>query len=282
MQAAWHLIAALIFSSPAWAGELGPVAVVGMRPGYLADVKQERELRDVEMVLVPPPARSDADMMLGRPLFDAKLTKEFQNQYETRFGRTEAERNLGASNRFTFFEYPGGKMENIDAHTKRQRQFGEFMMRRLSEHHIDLYAKSNPDVRPIYELKEKIANVDVKVRKGYKVRLHYSYSGNILDAKLENPYEVESKVAFQMGNNMGPSQVERTIFSLTYPISKITSVSAFHELDWTSSTSLMGARKLTRSLSTTLTATQNGPVDRDQGRASPRQDLVLLGLSWTE
>ncbi|MGE0761977.1 MAG: hypothetical protein AB7N80_01735 [Bdellovibrionales bacterium] len=257
------------------------VAVLGGRPGYLTTVSREREQRDVEMVIIPPPPKTNA-LLLGRPLVDPKLTREFQNQYETRFGRSEVERNYNSSNRFTFYEYPGGRLENLETHEQRQRQFGEFMFRRLTEHHVDQYAKSNPDIRPIYELKDRIANIDVKVRQGYKLRFKYSYSGNFLDVRLENPYDIATKVSFQMGSGFGPSNVERTIYSLSYPVSKITTISAFQEVDARTSTSLMGARRLNKTLSATLTASHAAPVDRDLWETSPRQNLMLLGFSWTE
>ncbi len=250
----------------------------GARPGYLSSVSRERELRDVEIVIVSPPPKENS----ARPFVSQKLTKEFQAQYETRFGRSEVERNYNASNRFTFYEYPGGLVESQQAHAARQRKFGEFMFRRLTEHHVDQYAKSNPDFRPVYELKDKIANVNVQVRKGYKLRFKYSYSGNFLDVRLENPYEVDTKVSFQMGNGFGASAVERTIFSLAYGYSKLVTLSAFYEIDQEDSTTFLASRKLSQTLSATLTAAHDVPVDRDEWRTSPRQDLILVGLAWTE
>ncbi len=269
-----------LFSATSAKAELSPA--VGMRPGYLTDVSEERHWREVEMVLISVPPKEQRSL-LGRPLMDAKMTKEFETQYDLKFGRTDAERNLSNSNRFAFFEYPGGKTETIDAHTDRQRRFGEYMVRRLTEHHVDQYAKSNPDIRPIYEIKDKISNVNVEMREGYKLRLHYSYSGNYLDAKLENPYNLGSKITLQMKDGgIGPSRVERAIFAVEYPYSKIVTVSAFHEIDNAASTSVVCARKLTRSLTSTVTLSQNAPVDRDQPLTSPRNDLILVGLSWTE
>lgn len=255
----------------------------GSRPGYLLSVENERNLKEEEFVLVPPPPPvPNANLIMGRPLFDARLSKEFQTKYEEKFGRTDAERIYNTNNQFALFEYPGGKQETIDAHEKNQMKFANYMMRRLTEHHVDQYAKSNPDIRPIYELKDRISNVNVQVRKGYKMRIKYSYSGNYLDVKMENPYDLDTKLSMQMSDGFGPGHVERTIFSVGYPISKKTSVAAHQEWDQSSGTTLIGTRKLTPTLSTSLSTSVHTPVDRDDPDLKQRHDLVLLGLTWTE
>lgn len=253
------------------------VAAYGARPGYLSSVTKEREQREVEIIILPPPP-SDSSTLLARPLVDQRLTREFQTQYELKFGRTDVERNYNLLNRVTVFEYPGGRAESVEAHARRQRQFGEFMIRRLTEHHVDQYAKNNPDVRPLYEMKDRLANVDLKVKQGYKIKFKYSYSGNTLDARLETPYSLGTKVTFVMGGG----RVERTIYSITYPYSKFVTLSAFHEIDNHASTSFVCSHVLTKTLSATLTASQAVPVERDRWETSPRQDLILIGLSWTE
>ena len=275
-----RLLFLLSFLTISAQAEVAPIA--GARPGYLASVAKEREQRDVEMVLISAPPATEEGTLFGRPLVDPKLTREFQTQYEIKFGRTEAERNYNNSNRFAFFEYPGGKQEDLMAHEEQQQQFANYMIRRLTEHHADQYAKSNPDIRPVYELKDRISNINVQVRQGYKLRFKYSYSGNYLDVRLENPYDIATKVSFQMSSGFGPSNVERTIYSASYPVSKITTISAFQEVDVRTSTSFVGSRKLNKTLAATVTAAYAVPVDRDVWQTTPRQDLFLLGLSWTE
>lgn len=253
-------------------------SVPGQHPGYLSEVSRERTQKIDEMVLVPPREPE----VIAKPLVDDRLTKEFQSQYRLKFGQTETEVNYNSANRYTFYDYPGGRQETILSHNDRQRDFGEFMMRRLAEHHVDQYAKSNPDIRPVYELKDRISNLDVQVRQGYKVRFKYSYSGNFLEVKLENPYEIGSKVTLQMQDSVGPSRVEKTIFNLAYPVSKVTTVQLFHELDDGVGSKVVGSRKLTESLSTNITATHNTVVDPDAVQPSQRHDLVLWGFAWTE
>lgn len=271
-------IFAIILCSPVFAEP-----VIGSRPGYLSSVENERKLKEEEIVLIPTPPPPSGGVLFGRPIFDARLTREFQAQYAVKFGVIEAERNLGSSNQFALFDYPGGKQETIEAHEKNQRKFGEFMFRRLLEHHVDQYAKSNPDIRPIYELKDRIANVNVQVRKDYKLKINYSYSGNYLDFNLENPYDVATKLHFEMGSGFGPSSVDRTILSLGHSLSKVTSVAAYQEFDRVSTAStLVGVRRLTKVLSSSISASINTLVDRDEPVTSQRHDIYLVGLTWTE
>lgn len=256
---------------------------VGGRAGYISSVTDERKVAQEEFVVLPPPPPVQSNLLiLDRPLVDAKLSREFQAKYDEKFGRTDAERLYNSSNQFALYEYPGGKLETIDAHEHNQLTFANFMFRRLAEHHIDQYAKSNPDIRPIYELKDRIANVSVQMKKGYKMRIKYSYSGNSLDLRLENPYDVDTKVTMEMADGFGPSHVDRTIFSVGMPITKKTSVAAHQEWDRSAGTTLIGSRKLTNTLSTSLSTSLHTPVDRDDPLLKQRHDLVLLGLTWTE
>lgn len=254
----------------------------GHRPGYLESVEDERYQRDYELGFFARPEPISSTGIFSGPFVDAKLSREFTEKYEQKFGRSEAERTYNAINRFTFYGYPSGSAETIEKHSQRQKEFGEYMVRRLVEEHVDRFAKSNPEVRPIYELKDRIANVDLQVRKGYKVKLHYSYSGNHLDVKLDNPTQMKAVVKLQMDQSaIGPSKIEDTILQLSYPFTNAIKVSAFYEIE-DQATTLVGEKKLTSSLSTTLTAAQNVLVDHDGDDRARRHDLVLLGLSWTE
>lgn len=273
----WVLALFGMLSAQLWA-EL-PMEVGG-RSGYLSNVREERYVKEIEIVIIsapPPPANSQSI-----PLVDAKLSREFETRYEREFGRTDAERNVSMSNRFTFYDYPSGAQEDIISHEERKRQFAEYMLKRLAEHHVDQYFKSHRELRPIYELKDKIANVDVEVKKGYKLKLNYSYSGNYLDVKLDNPYKVATKITYQMKSGVGPSSIEKTIYSAVYPIDPLSSIGAFYEVDQDQGISLIGSRKLTSSLATTLTLTQNSLVNSDVQTQSQRHNLVLLGFTWTE
>lgn len=243
--------------------------------GYLDSVTEERNERVVEMLIVPKPT---AVPSLRDRIFDDRLTKEFQSQYELKFGQTEAQRNINSPGRFDEYEYSTGKFVSIEEDHENRKKFGEFMFRRLSEHHVDLYARSNPDVRPVYELKERLANVNVQVKKGYKIRMRYSYSGNYATFRVENPYEVETNVTLQMNpSGFGPSEVEETIYNLGYPITKEVKISSQYAVS-DGIVSLITTKKLSETTTTSLT----GSTYTHDGGTSIRQDLLLLGITWNQ
>ena len=53
-----------------------------------------------------------------------------------------------------------------------QSDYGQYVLRRLSEYHVDNFAKSDPSVRPLWEAKEKLSKVNVQVQK-VKVDMEY-------------------------------------------------------------------------------------------------------------
>jgi hypothetical protein len=240
------------------------------------------ERRHVEVKMAGLPIKSDADTFLGRPLFDSRLTREFRKEYEKRFGYPEVEQDLEFGNKYTFYEIPGGKFELIEDYTSRQKKFTGYMYRRLTEHHFDFYARTKPKVRTAYEFKERISNVDVKVRNDYRLRMRYDYGANRLDARLENPYSIETKLTMEMGDGFGPSAVERTLLSVSYHLTPMSMISACHEIDHKASTSLVGLLQLTRILYSTLTIAKNAAVDREEPQTSPRHDLLQISLAWAE
>ncbi len=258
--------------SPAGFAELW----VSSHPGYLSDVKDERYQRLVEIILVPKP------QPLGPPLrdliFDQKITKDFQDQYALRFGQTEIQRNFIAPGRNDEFEYSTGAVVSIEEDIKNKRQFGEYMIRRLGEHHVDIYARSSPSIRPAYELKERISNVNLEVRQGYKFKVNYSFSGNFVGIKMENPYKIDTKLTLQMSSgSLGPGDIKETYLNLGYSFeNKIRLESQYAQEDGI--LDVIGSK----GLSETLTASITGSVYTNNTGTSIRQNLLLVGLAWTQ
>src|SRR5688500_8510932 len=58
-------------------------APFGEHHGYLFDVQEERNKRDLEMVMLDKP--KPAGKPLNEVIFNEKLSKEFQTQYQYRF-----------------------------------------------------------------------------------------------------------------------------------------------------------------------------------------------------
>lgn len=245
-------------------------------PGYLDSVAEERHQHIEEMVLVSPPDTSEVP--LREVIFDERLSEEFQTRYEDEFGPTEAERNFFAPNRFDEYEYDTGLSVSFDEDRIRKQRFAEYMMRRLAEHHVDGYFKSNPDFRPVYELKDKISKLNVEVKKGFKVRLNYSYSGNYLDIKVENPLEVDTRVRMQMEEGAGPSEVKDTIVTLGYSVSPRLWLGSYL-YSQEGRVSLITSRALAPGVSVSLTGTTNY---RYSSKTAEGQNLVIVGLGWTQ
>lgn len=245
-------------------------------PGYIFNVDEERYTRNVEINLVPLPP--EPEPTAEWEIFDEELTREFKLRYEERFGRSDAERNLVSPGRLDQYEYQTGVSVSVEEDQRRKRVFGEFMMKRLTEHHLDQYAKSKPAFKKVYEIKEKISNATVEVKKGYKVRLRYSFSGNYLLFRVENPYDIRTAVTMEMDpSQFGPSEVQETIVSLGYPVAPTVDLRSDFRVN-SGDYSLVATKRLNATLSTSLTAASySAQVDRPES-----EDLILLGLTWNQ
>ncbi len=245
-------------------------------PGYTDSVTDERYEKIEEMVLVPRPFSDEIN--LKQVIFDDRLTQEFQSRWADQFGRTDAERNLFAPSRFDELQYDTGLRVTLEEDRKNRQRFAEYMMRRLVENHVDIYFKSTPSGRKIYELKERISKLNVEVKKGYKVRINYSYSGNYVDLRLENPYDIDSRLRLQMSDGVGPSGLTEAILSLSYPVNQKVNVSSYFYSEL-GKISLVTSRALGPGLSASITGTTNYRYEKDTEEG---QELVLLGLSWNQ
>lgn len=237
----------------------------GAHPGYVTDVQKEKHTIDVEVVLIEEPSEVERQ----REIFDAKLTKEFRQQFKYKFGATEMEQSLNSPGRFDDYYYYTGRTVSLKEYQAEQRSFGEYMGRRLVEHHVDRWAKANPKLQPVYELKDKMTNLKVEVQKGYKVDLRYSLSGNHLDFILDNPYDWDSRLRIEGGG-------QETIISIGGPVSKRWSVSGLTRFN-DGIVQIIGTRRVTPALSLSIT----GSTDSKEEGQLEKQDLFLVGVSYT-
>jgi hypothetical protein len=273
---AWNWIFALILSAPGFSA-WGDGIVRESHPGYLDSVSEERYQQIEEMVLIPRPDTNEVN--LREVIFNDKLSEEFQSRYEDTFGRTEAERNIsGPINRFEELDYGRGRTASVQEDYENRQHFAEYMMRRLVEQHVDDYFKSNPAVRPIYELKEKVSKLNVEVKKGYKVRLNYSFSGNYMDVKVENPYDIDTRLRMQMGDGFGPGGMSEAILSTGYRFRNSVKVASYFYSE-RGKVSLVTSRPLTPGVGISLTGTSNYKYSANTEEG---ENLILLGLSWSQ
>ncbi len=245
-------------------------------PGYLSSVEDERYQIISEMVAIPLPPPSSKPLL--EIIFDDRLTREFRTKYEDKFGRSQAHRDVIAPNKFDEYQLGNGQSVSLLEDRRQKQRFGEYMFRRLSEHHIDLFMKSKPEMRTVYELKDRISKVNVQVAKSYKLKIDYSFSGNFIDFRLDNPLDLDSRIRMQMNDGgFGPSKPTEIIYSLGWQALSNLSLSTFyHQLD--GKMTVVAARSLAPSLVATLTGARywgDKPQDKD------RQDLLLLGFTVT-
>ncbi len=237
--------------------------MIGAKAGYLESVTAERTERTTEMVFLqkpPPPPGS-------KPFVSDKLNREFELQYELKFGRTNEERNFLPSR---YEQYSsGGIFVTYQEDQNRKRNFGNYVIRRVSEYHADNYFKGNENLRTVYEAKDKLSNVDVKVKGGYKAKFNYSISGNYLDLNVENPYKIETRVRMAFG--------DQQIYSLGYQFTP-TIKSSFEYQDWDGIVRLVTSKRLNNHFTTSITTSKDNHV---RG-AAQQQDLYLFGVTWNE
>lgn len=182
--------------------------------GYVSDVRTERKEVSVELVWIQNP---DDDANLNARIFNQTLSREFRERYEQRFGQTEIERVFLAPNRTSYYNDVYGVKGTPQEISDERRKFGEFMVRRLAEWHVENYAKNDPSARVVWEAKERISNLKVEVA-SFRLDAQYSIAGNVLDIKMVNPF-VQSKLSLLMNpDQFGPGPIDEALLSVYKPI----------------------------------------------------------------
>ena len=135
------------------------------------------------------------------------LSQEFKEKYRERFGELDT-----SSMNYLYPEY-GGSSENpqvLEAEDRKRREFAEYMTKRLVEYHVDNYMKTQPQMRPVMEVKQKIQNVKVEVTKDVRANIQYNFAGNSADVILDNPW-CDSKLSLEMDPHaFGPTSPRET------------------------------------------------------------------------
>ena len=265
------LIALFICCNLAHADEEEVRPVFGAHPGYLFNVVDEKNKRDVEMVMLDKP--KDDKKPLSKVIFDEKLTKEFQTQYQYKFGQTGAEQVINNPGRDDQYLYYNSQNVTAQEYAKYQRQFGEYMARRLTEYHFDNWFKNDPTLKPVYEMKDKISNLDVQVKKGYKIKWKYNFAGPSMEAKVENPYDVETKVQVMMTDII--SKPADVIYTFGYQLNPRVHLEALYK-QYEQLVQMIANRKMSKHIGMSLTAS----TGQLPGNPAIYQNLFLVGLSY--
>lgn len=268
------LLSAILFCTGSLAfadDEDGPRRVFGSHPGYLFNVDEEKTKRDIEMVMLDKPKPLPEKKAVV--LVDEKLTKEFQQQYQYRFGTTAAEQVINNPSRDGDYTYYNNHSLTYQQYLGYQRDFGNYMIRRLVEYHVDNWFKNDPDLKPIYQAKDKLSNMNVEVKGGYKFKFKYSLSGPSLDATLENPYKVETRLQVLMKGLLTPRD---EILSLGYNLNPRWKVETLYRT-LEKLTQVVISRRLSKHTSVSVTGSSGLIQD-----TVIHQDLILFGIGWAE
>lgn len=242
--------------------------------GYLESVQGERETQYTDIVMIQPP--QDEGPTLRDRIFNDKLSKEFRDRYEEKFGRTEVERVYNSPNRYTYYDDIFGFRGSVQDMNNEHRKFAEFMVRRLTEYHVDSYLKSDPTARPLWEAKERLSQIKVEVQR-VQFELKYSIAGNTLDMNVINPWLSLATVTLQMSvDGFGPGPVEETIISVGRGLTTTVSVSCHYRvIDGVAS--FVGRKSHTPDLASSLTVST---FTKDAGRTE-RESLYLAGMNYS-
>jgi hypothetical protein len=262
----------LALSGPSYAQNIPRDEV---RSGYTDEVHEERSLRVVE-VIVSPEAPAKQQKLSDR-IFDNKVTDEIQRRYRDSFGYTDVEQNINAPNRYSESFYSTGDRVTPEQDVEKKRKFGVFMMRKLTEHHVDNYIKESPTARPIYRAKEAISNMNVSVSESYQFKFGYSVSGNQATVQVKNPYNVINSLSFQMDEQgVGPSSPKETTFNLGYPLTTSITMNTYYKFTQ-GSWYLVGSRQMTPRLSTYVSTSTYPDHKKDDSHPT----VALVGFTYT-
>lgn len=177
--------------------------------GYITDVQAERQESYSEVFLFqesPPIEKPISDA-----IWNPELSAEFRKKYYDRFGTVDTGAIRYAPGTNSVFQENRGFLTGNAADQQsieERRRYAEYMTRRLTEWHVDHYIKEEPSMKPVYQAKETLSHMEVKVNREVKLNMAYSFAGNVLDAIIENPW-VESRVSVEMDPHaFGPARTE--------------------------------------------------------------------------
>lgn len=275
------LLFLLIFLVGSWAKAV-PLKNSRLAPhdGYILDLSEEQDREYVEIILpLGPPPHLPYKTWFQRIFDDDELHREFTDRYQRQFGRTEAEQAQSVSNPFVYIDIvdPNGAVFRgtaIDAQNQRQL-FAEYMVRRMFEHNVDKFVKSDPNIRTVYEIKERISKAQVSVATGYSLAVNYSFSGNTLQIRPINPYFI-FEILYQMNpQQFGPGDVLETYWRIGKDIGNKYQINSYYR-QTDGIVSLVLRDQFNPRFAGTLTLST---YTRSEG-ASIRENLILGGLYW--
>ena len=230
--------------------------------GYIKDVQAEKQERyyEIYLFLVTAPQQS----RLQDTIFNPELSKEFRLKYQDKFGQIDTDSIGYQKANFAAFEQDKYGNTGVEKTSTERSKFADYMVKRLAEWHVDHFFKSDPNMRPVYELKERLSKVEVAVTPKSKLNVEYSLSGNSLEAIYTNPY-VDSKIVMEDGENR--LQLGRNITSTLRLNTYTTEYDGFNTVE------------LVKYLKANMTASVSSSTYFKSEGKSPRESITRVAFS---
>ncbi len=223
--------------------------------GYVSDVNEERE-GSHESIFVVFDIEKPKESEIKDRIFHVKIKREIVRRYKNTFGQTPIEQQLLVVKPHSYYFDDRGNAVTSKSIHDREKRFGEYMIRRLLEFHLDHQLKEEPTTRPIYDFKERVRKTEVKIAKGYKLESQYSISSNSIKVELENPY-VDFRASMDLNKTNGTTDADEALLLSFYR--KITSSFRMesHVKTSTGELRVIGRKKISKPLTFTLTIVPN-------------------------
>jgi hypothetical protein len=240
--------------------------------GYISNMDQDIIEPQKELVLMAPPPELRTDKG-AQKIFTNSLQKEFRDNYRQRFGFTEAQQALNNPVDVSLYGAPHGYSTEEEQYRASRRDFGDYVMRRTAEYHADNYFKSEPALKKVYQLKERLSKLDVRVNESTKVNTNYSFAGNYVTTTVENPY-LNGKLLINMAGTM-PGGISDTTTSLYRSLTSTLSGEIYYQSS-ADMYAAVGRKHIADGVEGSVTVSTAGRDTADH----PRGNLFLVGLSF--
>lgn len=181
------------------------------RRGYEEQAIPDNEEVGEILYSIPDPLKDEVS--LKDYIFNDKLSREFEARYKEQFGRSSPE-IIYSRTPYLTSNYTEGQSLTFDEveYQQRQRKFGNFMLKRLVEFHIQNESKTNPQLKAVNNVKESVEKVDVSFSDNFKLRVKYHISSNTTRFSMMNPY-LDFTIRMELARTLSFGDVLETVYS---------------------------------------------------------------------
>jgi hypothetical protein len=218
MKLVMGLVLKLLFISVVW--QIGLEFQVIAMPLERGKVPLPGKVYIVDMFALPDPKQPS----LQEIIFNDQLSREFSLKYAEKFGDIDSESLTYRNSRFAEFNDRVPDQNSFESSRTERKKFGEYMITRLFEWHVDKSLKERPETEKIYDAKQALSNMKMSVGKNTQLQLKYSFVDNTMELNYANPL-VESKI------KMDPATMENKLIISKAINGNTTLSTVFYEKD---------------------------------------------------